>query len=154
MADPIAVLGTVVSFSAANPATLDQAGYETLTWTDETACLITNIGSMGSTWDTKEDDTLCDEAKAPVKTKIKNNQFDMAMKYQKADAAQDIIKANHFDITNKLMSIKIALNGDATNVKYGQVKCVSYDPSGGGSGDDYTLAVSLVRDGDWVEVTA
>jgi len=152
--DPIAVLGTIVSFSAANPATLDQPGYEAVTLTDETPCLITNVGSMGGTWDTKEDDTLCEDAKAPVKVKKKNNNFDLAMKYQKNDAVQTILKDNFNDITNALISIKIALNGDATNVKYGQVKATTYDPAGGGSGDDYTLSVSLVRDGEWFEVTA
>ena len=89
MADTLTNIGTVVSVSAAEPATFDQAGYEALTWSEITG--VSSIGEIGPTYEVLNQTDLKDGIVQKAHGSL--NYGDPALQYRivESDTGQGIL---------------------------------------------------------------
>lgn len=84
-------VGTVVSVSAAQPATEDQVGYEALTWAEIGE--VTNLGESGGTAQVSQFTPLASGTVNKRKGSIDYGQVAMTIAKDAADAGQVLLKA-------------------------------------------------------------
>ncbi len=140
--------GLSFSVSAASPATHDTAGFGALTWTAQDSCAIVDAGSLGDTWTTHEDNTLCTDGSGSVKGKRNYGAQTLQLKYYKTDAVR-VILAAAFAATSDTISVLITLsNGDK---RYYEAMVAQHDENYGGTGSDVEATVNLLRQTTVVE---
>jgi len=135
-------IGTVLSISAAQPATYDSVGYAALTWTK--IGLIGSIGDLTGQWDSDEFNLLETGGTVRAKTFRDPGSTQLTIGYKPADAGQAILLSAYNDILNDY-SFKLEMPDG--QVRYFQAKVMEYTYQGI-DGNFQKLQTSLSRQTD------
>lgn len=148
MTDTLTNIGTVVSVSAATPATFDQAGYELLTFTEVSG--VASIGEVGPTYETLSHVDLKDGITQKAHGAL--NYGDPAIQYRviEDDAGQGIINT----ALSSRSTISIKIERASGLVQYAQAIVTSAPTSESTSGAVYMRSSNLALTSSIVEVAA
>lgn len=141
--------GTIISMSAAEPATLTASGYAALTWTEIGE--VTSIGSRGKKFEVVTHKPLAYRGTFKRKGSFDNGQMALGMAIAKADAGQDML--DEALESDNSYSFKIAFPSGRIQYMPGQVSSFTDDDIGS---TDAILAgtANIEVDGDIIKVPA
>ena len=144
--------GATLGFSAASPATDDEAGYEALTFTSLPAAQIADFAGFDDSWETKVDDSYSTSGAKERKLRKMFGQIPMTLKYDKTNTALYGILETAYASQTDAVSVKF-LSSNGVDAKYFTALVLKANFKGGSSSDDETFEVVLAPQTESVDGT-
>lgn len=152
MADTfLKVAGTVISASAALPATDNQAGYEALSWTECEASEIINFSGWSDTWEIESDNTYKLLAANDTKLRRKLGEISLELKHDFSNTAFHTILETAEADQDDVISFRVA-NNDAATFLYFTAQVKECNRVYGDSGSSISTSIVLLPQTARVEV--
>lgn len=146
MSSGVISTGTCISFSAAHPATLTEAGFTALTWTPSGE--ITNMGELGGTAEVAKFTTVCDGKVNKRIGPMDSGSQNLEMAFVRGNAAQTILETAF--ASRAKVSVKVVYPGGA-DIDYYEAYVASQKRRIGGATDLLALNATLEIDGSIIE---
>lgn len=133
--------GTKFGVTSAAPANRDLAGFSALTYNYGDQCEVTSIGTIGSSWSTVEDESLCTGVKTKQKASQSSEPISISLYLVKSDTMQQILQAA-YDNKVGLVSVQILYPNGSDSI-YFQAQVTKFNRIFGSSDEFIKLDIDL-----------